>query len=210
VYKKINLNGLDGEELGDDNPDNRFRHWYGDNEEKSCKGLAIFAPFHSVELISNFNNKFRYVIPYKIFSELDLLMGIKKETILLSIWTKAPTDGSSNYQKTIFDALDYYDFKKPIILAGDFNTLSNKNNLDRYEILKTNLEKRGLKNCAENTEFEFESTFFHDKTSEYFTNDFCFIPKNLNIREFYIDKMDYQKRWRGLSDHSPIIAEFDL
>ena len=159
----------------------------------------------------NFNKEFRYIVPYKITDELSGVfskVGKADEYILLSIWTKQPLDGSQNYQKTIFDALDYYKFDIPIILAGDFNTGSNKDNLHRYEELKTKLEKYGFKNCAQNTEYEYEPNFFHDKTSSYFTNDFCFIQKNLNVNEFYVDKMNNEKRWHGLSDHCPIIADF--
>jgi exonuclease III len=189
------------------------QHWYGDNDEESSKGIAIFTDsWFEVELVVNFNKEFRYVVPYKITSEITKLLEKGKEKageyILLSVWTKQPSDGSQDYQKTIFDALDYYNFDTQIILAGDFNTGSNKDNLLRYKELKTKLEKYGLKNCAQDTEYEYEPTFFHDKTNNYFTNDFCFIPKNLNVYEFYVDKMNNEKRWRGLSDHCPIITDF--
>jgi endonuclease/exonuclease/phosphatase family metal-dependent hydrolase len=182
------------------------RHWYGDNAEESYKGIAIFlSGACKVELAENFNNKFRYVVPYIISSSL----SDEKECILLSVWTKQPSDGSWDYQKTIFEALDYYKFDLPIILSGDFNTGSNKDNPHNYKELKMNLEKHGLKNCAENTKYEYRPTFYHDKTGRYFTNDFCFISKEYYIQNFHVDKMDNQKRWRGLSDHFPIIADFD-
>jgi len=79
---------------------------------------------------------------------LDILLiqeCTKKEFDLVSIWAQPPSDGSNDYQKTIFDALDYYNFDVPIILAGDFNTGSNIENIHRYEELKTKLEKYGLK-----------------------------------------------------------------
>jgi exonuclease III len=187
--------------------DSKFQHWYGDNIEESYKGTAIFSTMcmYNIELVDNFNDEFRYIIPYKISFVAPI---IKDDFILLSIWTKPPSDGSGNYQKTIFDALDYYNFNKPIVLAGDFNTGSNKNNINRYDELKTKLEKYGLKNCAEKTDFEFEPTFYHDKTNNYFTNDFCFISKIYNVYEYYVDKINNQKRWNNLSDHCPIIADF--
>ena len=186
----------------------KLQHWHGDDVEKSNKGMAIFSTMcmYNIELVTNFNSNFRYIIPYKISFVVPNFEKI--EYTLLSIWTKAPSDGSQNYQKTIFEALDYYDFNTPIILAGDFNTGGNKKNIHRYEELKTRLEKYGLKNCAENTDCEYEPTSFHDKTNDYFTNDFCFIPKSFNVYEFYVEKMNNQKRWRNLSDHCPIIADF--
>jgi len=187
----------------------KLQHWYGDDVEESYKGTAIFSTTcnYNIELVDNFNKEFRYVIPYRIYFVAPLIR--MDEIILLSIWTKLPSDGSWNYQKTIFDALDYYNFNEAVILVGDFNTGSNKNNKHRYEELKTKLNKYNLKNCAENSEFEYEPTFFHDKTNDYFTNDFCFIPKYYDVNKFYIDKMNNQKRWRNLSDHCPLIADFE-
>jgi len=198
-----------------------YQHWYGDNKEKSNSGLAIIAPDYIIDLVDNFNSKFRYFVPYKISSQVSELFSrinrgdgnnetIDEKAILVSIWTQPPSDGSQDYQKTIFDALDYYNFDVPIILAGDFYTGSNRENMYRYEELKTKLEKYGLKNCAANTEYEYEPTFYHDKTNNYYTNDFCFIPRNLNVYEYRVDKMNNQKRWKGFSDHCPIIADFGV
>jgi len=197
---------------------NSEHYWYGDNNEKNDKGLAIFSTKkgvlrYQIELIANFNKNYINVVPYKIINDkiiddIDLLLGIKRELIILSIWTQLLSDGSQNNNKTIFDALDYYNFDVPIILAGDFNTGSNSENVHLYEELKTKIEKYGLKNCAENTEFEYEPTFYHDKTNKYFTNDFCFIPKSLNVYEYRVDKMNNQKNWKDLSNHCPIISEF--
>jgi hypothetical protein len=74
--------------------------------------------------------------------------------------------------------------------------------------LKAILKKYGLINCAADTEYEYEPTFYHDKTSSYFINDFCFIPENYYVYEFYVDKMNNKKRWQNLSDHCPIVADF--
>lgn len=90
--------------------------------------------------------------------------------------------------------MDYYNFDLPFILAGDVNVGIDKDNIHRYEEFKTKLEKYGLKNCVQGTEYEYETLFF--------------IPKNSNVHEFYVDKMIDQKGWRGLSDHCPIIADF--
>ena len=204
----FNFRTLDFSSLGDDYYDKEFGDWYGDNDEESYKGLAIISPNNTIELVDNFNSKFRYVIPYKINSHIDQLLNIENNMIILSIWTKQPPDGSWDYQKTIFDALDYYNFDIPIVLVGDFNTGSNSKNVHRYEELKTKLKEYGLKNCALDTEYEYEPTFYHDKTNNYFTNDFCFIPENFNVYEYKVSKMNSQKRWLGLSDHCPIIAEF--
>ena len=138
------------------NLDNRiFDDWYGDDIEESNKGLAIFSVSctYNIELVENFKNEFRYVVPYRI-KFINSYSNEVNDFILLSIWTKPP-----NYQKTIFDALEYYNFKEPIILAGDFNTGSNKNNMDRYEELKNQLERYDLKNCAKTRNMNMNQHF---------------------------------------------------
>ena len=185
-------------------------HWYGDDKDSQgdpnkILGIGIFCNNDFSIDCSLFENQdisnMRYALPYKIkYKDEEILT-------LFSVWTKS---GYENYHIPILNSLEYFysKTKSPIVLAGDFNTGSTRDNLHWYEELKTKLEKYGLKNCAVNSEYEFEPTFFHDKTNNYFTNDFCFIPKNLNINEFYVDKMNNEKSWRGLSDHCPIIADF--
>jgi len=193
----------------------KFQHWYGENVEENDKGMAIFSltNLFNIELVENFNNEFRYVLPYKVSfiktgGHVTIPFFDNSESIIVSIWLKPTSDGSINYQKTLFDALDYYHFDKPIILVGDFNTGSNKGNLHMYEELKAQLEKYGLKNCAENTEFEYEPTYLHDKTKECFMNDFCFIPKNFTIFKYFIDKRNAKKEEQELPCHYPIIVDF--
>ena len=194
---------------------NKFQHWYGDNVEENDKGTAIFSPtnLYNIELVDNYNNEFRYVIPYNIsFIKTESQVGLEffenVEYILLSIWLKPTSDRSLNYQNDLFDALDYYNFDKPIILVGDFNTGSNKNEIHRYEELNKKLEKYGLKNCAEKTEFEYEATCFHDKAQDYYINDFCFIPNDFTVHKVFIDKMDAKKTEQKFSCHYPIVVDF--
>jgi exonuclease III len=75
-----------------------FKHWYGDRQEKSYKGISIFSNINSIKPYEVFNDQYRYVVPYEISNV------INTKIILLSIWTKKPLDGTNNYQKTIFDA----------------------------------------------------------------------------------------------------------
>jgi hypothetical protein len=191
---------------------NKCQYWYGDNLEEDDKGTAIFSltGLNNIDLFDNFNKDFKYIIPYKV-SNIDPYRSqpfFNDEYIILSIWLKLASDGSLNYQKALFDALDYYNFDKPIILVGDFNTGSNKSNLDKYEELKTKLKKYGLTNAAENTEFEYESTCFYDKTKKYYINDFCFIPTNFTVFKFFIDKMNTKKGEQELFCHYPIVVDF--
>ena len=84
------LRTFDFSNLDEDYYDKEFGLWYGDNDEKSNKGLAIIAPNYDIELVDNFNSKFRYFIPYKISSHLARLLGSKEETILVQFKNPPP------------------------------------------------------------------------------------------------------------------------
>jgi exonuclease III len=101
-----------------------------------------------------------------------------------------------------------------VILIGDFNTASNDDDEKHrgyYSDLITNLN--GLTNCAELTGEKYSPTF-----KGKYTDDFCFISKNL---EKYLKKTniisgetsffgDQQVNWGEFSDHCPIIVDLDF
>jgi exonuclease III len=183
----------------------KFKHWYGDKQEKSYKGISIFSNINSIKPYEIFNDQYRYVVPYEISNVIDT------KIILLSIWTKKPLDGTNNYQKTIFDALKYYEFKYPLIIIGDFNTGSNANHRDRYNELCEKLGDFDLKNCTTDTKYEYEYTSYHDRQKKYYTNDYCFLSAQFKLNYINIPNINEWKeigenimRWQGLSDHCPI------
>jgi exonuclease III len=105
-----------------------------------------------------------------------------------------------------------------IILAGDFNTFAKDNN-GRLKDLEDNFKPFNLINCAtctDNMSFHKEPTYF-DSRYEYGIDDFCFISENLKNYKIDIDipnewdsGKDKNHRWKGLSDHAPIIVDFDF
>jgi exonuclease III len=182
-----------------------YNHWYGDSIEESYKGVSIFSRIYNIKIYEMFNKEYRYVIPYEIITETD------EKIILLSIWTKKPLDGTDNYQKTIFAALNYYKFNNLLIVMGDFNTGSNQIFINRYTELCKELDKLNLKNCTKDTQFEYEYTFYHDFQNKFYTNDFCFISNHFKTKYINIpNNKEWKKtnlnktRWQNLSDHCPI------
>ena len=135
--------------------------------------------------------------------------------------------------KGIYTMLDkyHYDIKKDIehiieknnniiVFAGDFNTGSNnddKTHIDRYYDLCNKLDKfvdisNGEPKCNQNTTY-----WYNWRRKEFFLrNDFCFVNDKKYIQRCYVEFMnnnDWEeengvKRWRGLSDHCPIIVAF--
>jgi len=101
-----------------------------------------------------------------------------------------------------------------IILAGDLNTFA-KNNNGRLKDLEENMKP--LINCTKDTSFHEEETYYHSEKDGYGIDDFCFISENIEKnakididipKKDWDDKKDKNHRWKGLSDHCPIIVDF--
>ena len=185
----------------------KFKNWYGDDwEKRSDLGIAVFSKKHDIGFTDVFNREFRYVIPYKVKAD-------KKTLILFIVWTK-PVPHS--YDKNVTQAVSYY--KDVIIgeaiLIGDFNTFA-KNDNGRLEVLER--EMNPLINCAKDTKFWETPTYFHNEKDGYGINDFCFASesiyadiKEIKIHDDWEENQKGQKSWSGLSDHCPIMVEFDF
>ena len=186
----------------------KFINWYGDDMEYSDLGIAIFSKNYEIKYFDEFNRNFRYVIPYKILT--------KNEAInLFAVWTK-PLD--YYYDENVTKAIQWYRSKGLLsgytIIIGDFNTGASDEHKERYNNLCKNLS--GFKNCAEINGEKLRETFCSNRNKLYI-NDFSFITEDYlsSFKEMKIFDEEWQKRpygqsWNGLSDHCPILVEFNL
>jgi exonuclease III len=110
-----------------------------------------------------------------------------------------------------------------ILFAGDFNTGSNNSDFEhekRYNILCDKLN--GFTDISNgDPEFNLNTTYWYNCKSRkgiFLRNDFCFI-NNQQYIENYIVKIpretewegdEKNKRWKGISDHCPVIMELTL
>jgi len=187
----------------------KFKNWYGDDQEYSDLGIAVFSRKHEMEFTDTFNRKYRYVVPYKVTVN-------KKSLALFAVWTK-PVPVS--YDKNVTEAVHLPEYKELIssnaIIIGDFNTGRSDDYPERYDDLCKNLS--GFQNSAHGKPEKFIETFYSYSKNKLYLNDFCFVSEALctNTKEIKIevdndwkDNASGQKSWRGLSDHCPINVEF--
>ena len=186
----------------------KFKNWYGDDQEYSELGIAVFSKEHDVEFADVFNRNFRYVVPYVVKTK-------QKEVTLFAVWTKPVPH---YYDKNVTDAVSYYKDKttNDAIIIGDFNTgySKDKEHRERYENLCNGL--KGYKNCVSGEPETFKETFYFPRKNKLYVNDFCFVSENLSscIKEVKIsddwkENQYGQKSWCG-SDHCPIIVDLDF
>jgi len=219
--------------------DEKYHDWYGDhkeatdtsgniNKEKDL-GIGIFWKdgiriFLKQEWKNDLrhNSDFRYLVPYKVEGNFETFT-------IIAVWTKNRTDVSDplDYVQKAHAAVDYYKsiglLDGRVILIGDFNSNAIWDNRYREECnhskLVKKLEQLGIKDCSSSlTKDEFSTYYYYYKKKECrVVIDYCFasdeliksatfIPPNPN----YWEEENGIKRWRGLSDHCPIIVDFDL
>jgi exonuclease III len=190
----------------------KHKSWYGDCVEESNLGIAVFSKTWKVEFTNEFNRKFRYVVPFRIFKD-------NKSFNLFAVWTKSGKHGLYDYDKNVVSAAkasEYQSlFNEGAVLIGDFNTASNDADnihIEYYKNLVSGLT--GFHDCANDMEIH-KATF-----KGVYRDDFCFfsdsmVKKTKNIKFSVCDEWentaDAVKRWHmGMSDHCPICVEFDL
>jgi exonuclease III len=186
----------------------QYKNWYNDDlkNNKSEIGVAIFSDYE-IAFTEIFNRKFRYVIPY-VVSKNDY------KFTLFAVWIN-PIKG--NYIDHFDEAVKYYRDNKMLddnsIIIGDYNTFAKD---DNGELDKLEGKLNPLINCTIGTDFRQKPTYYHAKNN-LGIDDFCFIGKNIaekfkigiNIPNKWDDKQDKDHHWKGLSDHAPIIVEFN-
>jgi endonuclease/exonuclease/phosphatase family metal-dependent hydrolase len=179
--------------------------WYGDGKDAARRdplGVAVLCKEGiTIKRLYSDPDIFRYVLPYEINGLPD-----GKPLTLFAVWIK-PIDG--NYEKPLYDAVRHYResqklFSSRSIMIGDFNTYSKKENDDLAALEKA---LTGLGNCAAGDD-KYKPTFFGSYHGPG-TDDFCFTTPDLPVSAFEIAP---KPEWidTGLSDHCPIIVDFDL
>lgn len=184
--------------------------WYGDNPNKGI-GIYSYSDF-KISISDIHNPDYRYVIPLNVKNK-DI------EFVLLAIWCQKPTD-SDNYGTHTWNAIHYYSDllnSEKVIIAGDFNSSSiwdKKNREANHSNIVNKLKEKGIESSYHlfyNEEQGKESKatlFMHRKIERPYHIDFCFTSNYFTSRLKNVSVGEYET-WTKLSDHKPVICEFE-
>ena len=192
--------------------------FYCDNIE-SKYGVGLFSDKFEFQILPEHNVNFRYIVPYKIFSN-------DYEFILFSIWTKDKDENNRKieYTEQTWKAINFDGYKKyftnSIILVGDFNSnnfwdkryITNKIHSHNDIIKKLheyNIESVYHKyhNCINGNEKDPTLLWQMDMNKKYHI-DYFFISENYKIKSVNVGSL---KEWEEnkFSDHCPLIIEIE-
>ena len=186
-----------------------YYYWYGSNKHK---GIAILSySDYRVELLSQFNPKYRYVLPFKVSNG-------EHSFTLIAIWAMPNKENrAARYIGQVWFAINEFPelLTESTMLIGDFN--SNKiwdkkyrtgNHTDVVNLLLEHSIESAyhFQNEIEHGEEPDPTFFLQKKIEKPYHIDYCFASRNVlnNISSFKIGKFD---EWIDISDHVPLFIE---
>lgn len=184
--------------------------WYGDNPNKGI-GVYSYSDF-TISISELHNPDFRYVIPL-------IIKNSHIEFILIAVWCQKPKI-SDNYGIHTWNAIRYYSqllSNEKVIMAGDFNSSSiwdKKKREANHSNIVDKLKIKGIENVYHvfyNEEQGKESRatlYMHRKVDRPYHIDFCF-ASNYFINRLKDVSIGQYEIWTRLSDHKPVICEFE-
>ncbi|MEO6348612.1 MAG: endonuclease/exonuclease/phosphatase family protein [Aquaticitalea sp.] len=185
--------------------------WYGDNPNKGI-GIYSYSNF-KIERIDRHNPDFRYIIPLSIKND-------DFEFTLLAIWCQKPAN-NDNYGSHTWNALNHYSDvlnNEKLIIAGDFNSNSfwdKPNRESNHSNIVNKLKDKGIESTYHffHNESQGKETrptlFMHKKIDRPYHIDYCF-ASNFFIERLKNVTIGSYADWTKLSDHKPIICEFEV
>jgi exodeoxyribonuclease III len=186
--------------------------WFGKNPNK---GLAVlsYSDF-KIELLETDAQEFEYIIPLRIYNKFISLN-------VFIVWACNPKNTSLRYIEQVWKAIDVFDSylkNRNTIVIGDFNSnkiwdkyyrignhshvvekLSKKNIISAYHNFFD--EEQGKENLPTLFLFRHQNKPYHV--------DYCFASQDLILKVKKVEVGIFED-WKHLSDHMPLIIDFDL
>jgi exonuclease III len=186
--------------------------WYGKNMNK---GLGIFSySGYKFRLHDIHRPDFRTVLPL-------IVTGGKIDFTLFAIWANNPQDKGYEYVGQIWKALNYYGDlikDKKTILAGDFNsnTIWDKPRREgNHSTVVALLESKKIYSAyhqfynQQQGKEEHNTLFMYRHRDKAYHIDYCFASIDF-ARKITEVKVGTHKKWKKLSDHTPLTVTFNI
>jgi len=185
--------------------------WYGENTNK---GLGVFSySNYKLKLLKIHNPLFKNILPIKVTGEQESFM-------LFAIWANNPADKDGAYVTQVWKAINYYQKlikRTNTILAGDFNSNSiwdRPRRIGNHSDVVSFLAKKKIFSTyhtfSEQTHGKetHPTQFMYRHENKPYHLDYCFASSDFISRMKHVEIGRYED-WRALSDHKPVIVEFD-
>jgi exonuclease III len=184
--------------------------WYGN---KSHKGLGVFA-YNGYQLKLLHEPAFQTILPIRVKHG-------RKSLNLFAVWANNPSDKKNQYVGQVWQAIHQYDDiikNSRTILAGDFNsnTIWDKpkrvgNHSDVVRVLGT--KKIGSVYHHHHKQIQgneaHPSFYLYRHLDKPYHLDYCFASKDLLKKLTHVEMGSHQQ-WCAYSDHTPLMAEFEI
>lgn len=185
--------------------------WYGQNVHK---GLGIFSYSNLKFKLLNHNPDIKTILPI-------LVTGGKFDFVLFAVWAYNNDDKHYNYIGQVWKAIQYYREllqNYDVLLAGDFNSNMIWDKLNRKTNHTMVVEMLGELNIH-STYHQFanqiqgneaDPTFYlYRHENKPYHLDYCFASERFLEKLGTVEIGKYED-WTKLSDHKPLIVNFEL
>lgn len=186
------------------------RLWIGQNPHK---GLGVFSyGEYRLKMHRSHNRALQLIAP----------IAVSKGSFrfhLLAIWANHPTDKDGRYITQVWKAIHHYHKlldKKPVILAGDFNsnTIWDKPRREgNHSTVVSSLAEKGIHSVyhqhfkQEQGKEEHPTLYMYRKKEKCYHIDYCFASSDLLTHLSSVEIGDFND-WCTYSDHVPVITTF--
>jgi exonuclease III len=185
--------------------------WYGQNKHK---GLGVFAYGNlKLRLLPSHNTLHQIILPISV-------RGIDKDFLLFAIWANNPKDSKYQYIGQVWKALLEYTplmKNKSVILVGDFNsnTIWDKpRRIYNHSLVVDMLDSMNIKSAYHlyykqtQGKEKHPTLYLYRHEEKAYHIDYCFASPDFTKRLKKVIVGDF-KTWSALSDHTPLIVEFE-